>query len=649
MLMSTLRITIANGPVVEVEEGAPLSEVLSQAEASTDGPVVAGIVNGKEVDLSYRLNRDSHVEFIPRSSPKGQEIHRHSASHVMAQAVKTLFPEAKVTIGPAIEDGFYYDFDLDHPFTPEDIDRIEAKMRELVAEDQPFVRREMPRDEAIKYFRDRAEPYKVELLTEMEDSVVSLYGNGDFVDLCRGPHLPSTGLVGHFKLTSVAGAYWRGDERKKMLQRIYGTAFPSAEELEAYLRRVEEIRRRDHRILGRRLDIYSVHEEAGPGLIHWHPKGAILRRVIERLWEDEHLKRGYQLVNTPHIARDVLFHASGHYEFYREHMFTLAVESDEYVLKPMNCPGHIMIYKAKQRSYRDLPIRYAELGTVYRYERSGVLHGMLRVRGFTQDDAHIFCTPEQAQDEILGVIDLASFMLKVFGYRKFEVDLSVRDPAAPDEYAGSSEQWDMAERALRRALEERGLPYTRREGEAVFYGPKIDIKMMDALGRGWQGPTIQFDFNLPSKLDVAYIGPDGKASHVVMIHRTVLGSMERFVGSLLEHYGGAFPLWLAPVQVRVLTITDRQVPFGRTVVAALAARGLRVEEDFRNEKIGYKISEAERTKIPCMLVIGDREAESGSVSVRVRGRDLGVRQLDGLLEELAEEIAARRPASDWEE
>jgi len=564
----------------------------------------------------------------------------------MAQAVKALFPEVKITIGPSIEDGFYYDFDLGHSFTPEDLERIEAKMGEVVGENEPFVRRELPREEAIQYFRDRGEPYKVELLEEMDDPVVSLYGNGEFVDLCRGPHLPSTGLVGNFKLTSVAGAYWRGDERNKMLQRIYGTAFPSAEELAAHLARLEEIKRRDHRVVGKRLDIYSVHEEAGPGLIHWHPKGALLRRVIERFWEDEHLQRGYQLVNIPHIARDALFQASGHYEFYREHMFILKVESDEYVLKPMNCPGHIMIYKDRQRSYRDLPIRYAELGTVYRYERSGVLHGMLRVRGFTQDDAHIFCTPQQAEDEILGVIDLACFMLQVFGYRQYEVDLSVRDAARSHEYAGSDEEWEMAERALRKALEERSLPYTRREGEAVFYGPKIDIKMLDALGRAWQGPTIQFDFNVPRKLDVTYVGADGGAQHVVMIHRTVLGSMERFAGGLVEHYGGAFPLWLAPVQVKVLTITDRHVPYGQTVAAALRGQGIRVEEDYRNEKIGYKIREAEWAKIPYMLIVGDREAGSGSVSVRARGKDIGVRQLEALMEELAEEIAAKRLAPE---
>ncbi|MEK6709974.1 MAG: threonine--tRNA ligase, partial [Nitrospinota bacterium] len=516
------------------------------------------------VDLNRSLPSGAEVEYVTADSGEGLGILRHSTAHLMAQAVLQLFPGAKLTIGPPIENGFYYDIDCERPFTTGDLARIEERMAELAQKDLPIQRAEVGREEALALFGGRGESYKVEMIRELPPGeALSTYTQGEFVDLCRGPHVPATGLLRHFKLLSVAGAYWRGDEKNKMLQRIYGTAFPKREALEAYLKRLEEAKARDHRVLGRQLGIFLVDDQAGGGLIYWRPKGTIVKKAIERFWEDEHVRRGYQLVSIPHIARDVLFRISGHYDYYRENMYVLKIDEDEYVLKPMNCPGHILIYQQQIHSYRDLPVRFAELGTVYRYERSGALHGMLRVRGFTQDDAHIFCTPAQAGEEVLGVIDLARFMLKTFGYEDFAVELSVHDPNDFAKYAGDIGDWERAEAALRQALEARGVPFKRMVGEAAFYGPKIDIKMLDALGRGWQGPTIQFDFNLPKRFDLSYIGPDSARHPVVMIHRTVLGSMERFVGGLVEHYAGAFPTWLAPVQARVMTITDAQLPAAR--------------------------------------------------------------------------------------
>ncbi|MFQ6111452.1 MAG: threonine--tRNA ligase, partial [Nitrospinota bacterium] len=557
--------------------------------------------------------------------------------------VQELFPGAKLTIGPPIAEGFYYDFDYERPFTPEDLERIEERMEEIIGRDLPLVRQELSREEAKALFERRGEPYKVELIEELpEGEMISVYRQGDWVDLCRGPHLPSTGLIKAFKLLQVAGAYWRGDERNPMLQRIYGISFPRAKLLEDYLKNKEEAKRRDHRLLGRQLGIFLMDELGGAGLVTWLPKGTILKKTIERFWEDEHVRRGYELVSIPHIAPDKLFHTSGHYDFYRENMYTLEVEGQEYVLKPMNCPGHILIYKERIRSYRELPVRYAELGTVYRYERSGVLHGMLRVRGFTQDDAHIFCTPEQTEEEILGVLDLALFMLKTFGYETFEMVLSGWDPAHPEKYAGEPQEWEAAEKALSRALEARNLHYRREEGEAVFYGPKIDIKMLDALGRGWQGTTIQFDFNLPRRFDLNYVGPDGGRHHVVMIHRAVLGSIERFVGGLIEHYGGDFPLWLAPVQVRVMNITDSQAGYCRRIAERLEEMGLRAEADLRGEKISYKVREAQLEKVPYMLIVGPREERDGTVALRERGRgDLGPVALDELIARLREESESR--------
>jgi threonyl-tRNA synthetase len=530
-----------------------------------------------------------------------------------------------LTIGPSIESGFYYDFDTPRPLVPEDLEQIESEMQKIIAADLPISRHEVTREEAIKIFEERGEDYKVEMLHEMPNEIVSLYQQDDFIDLCLGPHLPSTGKLKVFKLLSIAGAYWRGDENRQMLQRIYGTAYSNKADLETHLKRIEEAEKRDHRKLGRELDFFSLHEEnAGPGLVYWHPKGTIVRRIVEDFWKDEHIKHGYQLVMIPHIAKSDLWHTSGHFDFYRENMYTMNIDTQEYVLKPMNCPGHILIYKTKTHSYRELPIRYAELGTVYRYERTGVLHGMFRVRGFTQDDAHIFCTPEQLPSEVVGVIDLMDYMLRSFGYEKYEVDLSVRDPENKDKYMGSDEEWERAENALIGALNQRGLSYKRMEGEAVFYGPKIDIKLLDALGHSWQGPTIQFDFNLPGRFDVNYIGTDGNEHKVVMVHRTVLGSMERFIGGLIEFYTGALPIWLSPVQARILNITDEQIEYAKQVESQLKGAGLRTEADVRNEKLGFKIREAQLEKIPYMLVVGNREAAAGQVAVRLRsGEDLG--------------------------
>ncbi len=547
------------------------------------------------------------------------EILRHSASHVLAEAVKQLYPDVKLGIGPATENGFYYDFDRETPFIPEDLEKIESRMKLIIKADVPFIKSEVPVETARDIFKELGEPYKLELLDAIAEPTVTLYRNGGLTDLCRGPHLPLTGGIKAVKLLRLAGAYWRGSERNPMLQRIYGTAFYDADSLQDHLDALEEAKKRDHRKLGAELDLYSIGEETGPGLVLWHPRGAMVRKLIEDFWRDVHLERGYDIVYTPHIAPMELWKSTGHLAHFSDMMYgPIDVDGRKYLLKPMNCPFHIQIYRSKLRSYRDLPLRYAELGTVYRYERTGVLHGLLRVRGFTQDDAHIFCTPEQLPGEVAGVIDLVKFMMETFGYRDLEIDLSVRSPESKDDYMGTEEGWQMAEMALQEALKLAGLSWTRQEGEAVFYGPKIDVKLIDAVGRRWQGPTIQFDFNLPERLGVTYIGPDGKEHPVIMVHRTVLGTMERFIGGLVEHYGGAFPLWLAPVQARVLTITDRAGDYAHEVARELRTRGIRAEADVRGEKISFKVREAEMEKVPYMLVVGDREVESQTVTVRTR-------------------------------
>ena len=547
------------------------------------------------------------------------EAMRHSCAHVMAQAVGEMFPEARFGIGPNIEDGFYYDFDLPRPLKPEDLPEIEKRMAEIVARDLPIVREEIGKEGARRLFAQQ--PYKLELIEELPDGTLSTYRQGGFVDLCRGPHVKSTGEVGPFKLLSIAGAYWRGDEKRPMLQRLYATAFLHRGDLEAHLTKLEEAERRDHRRLGRELELFSLHEEIGPGLVHWHPKGATIRRLIEDFWKDEHVRRGYELVYTPHIARVDLWKVSGHWELYRDYLYSpMDIEGQEYILKPMNCPFHIKIYQTHRHSYRELPIRLAELGTVYRYERSGVLHGLARVRGFTQDDAHIFCRPDQLEAEVVDVLELAGFMLSSFGFKEYELRLSTR----PEKYAGNSEMWEEATATLRRALEKLSLPYGIDPGEGVFYGPKIDIKLKDALGRAWQGPTIQVDFNLPQRFEVNYDGEDGKPHPVVMVHRTVLGSMERFLACLTEHYRGAFPVWLAPVQAVLIPIADRHVAYAQKVEKALKRTGLRVRLDSRTERMQQKIRQAQLEKVPYMLVVGDKEAQTGTVALRLRdGQDKG--------------------------
>ncbi|MGQ9631486.1 MAG: threonine--tRNA ligase [bacterium] len=635
-----IKIILPDGSLREYEKNTTLLEVAESLGGEVARAAIVGKVDGRVVDLSYPLSEDSRVEILTFDSPEGRDVYRHSTAHIMAHAVKELFPDAKVAIGPAIEDGFYYDFDVKNPFTSEDLERIEERMREIIDRDSPFIRIEKKKEEALKYFGERGEVYKVELIEEIEDSRVTLYQEDSFVDLCRGPHIPSTGYIKAFKLLSSAGAYWRGDERNPMLQRIYGTSFQDEESLRAHLELLEEAKRRDHRNLGKELDLFSVHNEAGAGLIHWHPKGARVRNIIENFWREEHRKRGYELVYTPHISKEELWKTSGHLENFAENMYSpIDIDGVKYILKPMNCNGHILIYKTKVRSYRDLPIRMAELGTVYRYERSGVLHGLLRVRGFTQDDAHIFCTQEQFKDEIVGVIELMDFMMKAFGF-EYKVKLSTR----PEEkYLGSIEVWERAESDLREALKIKGLEYTVDAGAGAFYGPKIDVELIDALGREWQGPTIQLDFNLPERFDVNYIDKDGRERRAVMIHRTVLGSMERFMGNLIEHYGGAFPVWLAPVQVRVIPITDSQNEFARKIEERLVKEGLRAEADCRNEKINYKIREAQVEQIPYMLIVGKREVESNRVAVRHRREgDLGTRNLEDFLDKIREDIASRK-------
>lgn len=613
-------------------------EVLDRWNRKLNGAVISAKLDGIPVDLSHPIEEDAYLEILTFDSPEGREIYRHSTSHLMAHAVKELFPQAKITIGPAIEEGFYYDFDVDPPFSLEDLERIEKRMEEIAQKDLPFQRLEVSKEEAHRLFDERGEPYKIELLEEIEDKSVSLYRQGDFIDLCRGPHVPSTRCLSFFKLLSLAGAYWRGNERNKMLQRIYGTSFPTREELARHLMRLEEAKKRDHRVLGKQLDFFSTHEEIGPGLIHWHPKSALIRSVIEEFWRKEHLRRGYQLVYTPHIASRKVYEISGHLESYRENMYApMDVDGIPYWVKPMNCPGHILIYQTRLRSYRDLPIRYAELGTVYRYERGGVLHGMLRVRGFTQDDAHIFCTSEQLADEIAEVLDLVDRMMSTFGYT-YRPYLATR----PEKSLGTEEGWQKATQALIEALDRRSLRYDIDPGGGVFYGPKIDIKLWDALEREWQGPTIQVDFNLPQRFDVHYTGSDGARHPVVMVHRTVLGSMERFIGGLIEHYAGAFPLWLAPTQIVIQTITDRQIEYGKRVEEQLKRSDIRVETDFQNEKIGHKIREAQLAKVPYMAVVGDREVASETVSLRTRqGKDLGPISLENLVDKLCREIESK--------
>lgn len=616
--MATISITLPDNSSRELQDGATVYDLAASIGAGLAKAALAGKINGQLVDLSSPLTNGDRIEIITEKSPEALEIIRHSTSHLMAQAVKEIFPQAKVTIGPAIETGFYYDFDVDKPFTPEDLERIEAKMLQLAAADQKIERREYTSAEAISMFEAMGEPYKTELINDLGVERVSVYSQGTFADLCRGPHLPSTARIKAFKLLSIAGAYWRGDEKNRMLQRIYGTAFVDKKELEAYLHRLEEAKRRDHRKIGRELDLFSFSDEVGAGFPIWHPKGAMLRTVLEDFERREHLKRDYDIVVGPQILKSELWQRSGHYENYRENMYFTEVDEQSYGIKPMNCLSHMMIYKSQLRSYRDLPLRFFELGTVHRHERAGVLHGLMRVRCFTQDDAHILCTPEQLDAEIKGVIAFVNDVMAIFGF-EYEMELSTR----PEKSIGSDSDWEQATEALLSALKDSGRPYEINEGDGAFYGPKIDIKLRDCLDRRWQCATIQCDFTLPERFDLTYVASDGERKRPIMVHRVILGSIERFIGVLIEHFAGSFPLWISPVQAIVVTVTDSQIPYAQDVYRQLRNAGIRVERDVRNEKLSFKIREAQLQKIPYMLVIGDKEVEQGTVTPRYRdGKNL---------------------------
>jgi threonyl-tRNA synthetase len=633
--MSDIAVNLPDGSTRAMPQGATVRDLAAAIGTGLAKAAIAGKINGQLVDLAAELADGATVEIITEKSPEALEIIRHSTSHLMAQAVQSLFPQVKVTIGPAIETGFYYDFDVDHPFTPEDLEKIEAKMQELAKTNLPIERQELSSAEAIALFRQLGESYKVELIEDLGVEAVSLYRQGDFVDLCRGPHLPSTSWCKAFKLTSIAGAYWRGDENRKMLQRVYGTAFADKKELDAYLARLEEAKRRDHRKLGRELDLFSFNDEVGAGFAIWHPKGAMLRTILEDFERKEHLKRSYDIVVGPQILKTELWQRSGHYENYRENMYFTEVDEQGFGIKPMNCLAHMMIYKSHLRSYRDLPLRYFELGTVHRHERAGVLHGLLRVRCFTQDDAHILCTPDQLDSEIKGVISFVNDVMGIFGF-DYEMELSTR----PEKSIGSDADWERATKALLGALQDSGRPFEINEGDGAFYGPKIDIKLRDCLDRKWQCATIQCDFTLPERFDLTFVDADGERKRPVMVHRVILGSIERFIGVLIEHFAGNFPVWLSPVQAIVLTVTDAQIPYAQEVYDQLRQAGMRVQKDFRNEKLGFKIREAQLQKIPYMLIIGDKEVESRTLTPRFRdGQNLSAMAVGAFADFVAQEVA----------
>jgi len=634
--MSKIKIKFPDGAIAEYESGITPAEIAKDISQGLAKKVLAAKTNGDVINLNQPLNADVELRLLTFDDPEGREVFWHSSSHIMAQAVTELFPGTKLAIGPPIEEGWYYDFDVEKPFSEEDLAKIEKRMAEIIKADHPFEKETWSRQDIISHYQELGEVYKTEILSDIEDDTVSAYKHDKFMDLCRGPHLPSTGRIKAFKLLSASGAYWRGDERNKMLQRIYGISFAKRKDLEEYLERLELARQRDHRKLGKELGLFSINENIGGGLVLWHPKGAVIRDIIETYWKKTHVDNGYQLVFTPHIARLKLWQISGHTDFYIENMFKPnEVEGDLYQIRPMNCPFHIEIYRNQLRSYRDLPIKYAELGADYRYERSGVLHGLMRVRGFTMDDAHIFCTPKQVNQQILEVCDLSVQFLREFGFDEYEIFLSTR----PERSVGEPEQWDMAEKALEAALKERGFDYKVDPGGGAFYGPKIDIKIKDTLGRLWQCSTIQFDFNLPERFGIYYIDTDNAQKKPFMIHRAILGSLERFFGVLIENYGGAFPLWLAPVQVKIMTITDKQNDYAEAVAEKLKEHNIRYELDLRSEKIGFKIREAEISKIPYMFIIGQKEVDERKVSVRHYGQiNLGVMQLDEAISKLKEEI-----------
>ncbi|NLD47864.1 MAG: threonine--tRNA ligase [Clostridiaceae bacterium] len=632
-----IKVTLKDGSVKEYNEGISVKEVAESISAGLARVALAGEVDGRVRDLSCQLEKDCALNLLTFEDDGGRHAYRHTSSHVMAQAVKRLYPEAKLAIGPSIENGFYYDFDVEKPFSVEELEKIEEEMKKIIKDDLKLERFTLPRNEALKFMEEKGEIYKVELIRDLpEDETISFYKQGDFVDLCAGPHLESTGKIKAFKLMSVAGAYWRGNEKNKMLQRIYGTSFAKKSDLDEYIFRMEEAKKRDHRKLGKELDLFDIMEE-GPGFPFFMPKGMVLRNILEDYWREEHRKRGYQEIKTPIILSEELWHRSGHWDHYKDNMYFTKIDEGDYAVKPMNCPGGMLAYKRRLHSYRDLPQRMAELGLVHRHELSGALHGLMRVRCFTQDDAHIFMTPEQIKDEVAGVINLIDDFYGVFGF-KYHVELSTR----PEDSMGSDEQWKVAIDALEGVLNSKGMKFKVNEGDGAFYGPKIDFHLEDSIGRTWQCGTIQLDFQMPERFDLTYIGADGEKHRPVMVHRVVFGSIERFIAILTEHYAGAFPTWLSPVQVKILPIVDKHHEFTNEVKNMLEAKGIRVETDMRNEKIGYKIREAQLEKLPYMLVIGDKEVENRAVAVRARKEgDLGAMTLDAFIDRIIKEVESK--------
>lgn len=629
-----MKIILKDGTEREYESGISVYEIAKSLSHKLAKEAVGGKLNGGIVELFTPINEDGKLEILTFDDEDGKKIYWHTSSHIMAQAIKRLYKNVKLTIGPAIDNGFYYDFDVDEPFTVDDFSKIEDEMNKIIKEDLKLERFVLPREEAIKFMEEKGEPYKVELIKDLpQDATISFYRQGEFTDLCAGPHLPSTGMVKSIKLLSVAGAYWRGDEHNKMLQRIYGISFPKKSMLDEYLNMIEEAKKRDHRKLGKELDLFSIHNE-GPGFPFFHPKGMILRNILEDFWRKEHAKRGYQEIKTPIILNEELWHRSGHWDHYKENMYFTKIDDEDYAIKPMNCPGALLVYNSTMHSYRDLPLRLCELGLVHRHELSGALHGLMRVRSFTQDDAHLFMTPDQVESEILGVIKLIDYFYKIFGFEYF-VELSTR----PENSIGSDEDWELATNALIKAMEHIGLDYKVNEGDGAFYGPKIDFHLKDSIGRTWQCGTIQLDFQMPERFNCEYVGDDGEKHRPVMLHRVVFGSIERFIAILTENFAGAFPTWLAPVQVKILPISDKHLGYAQNIYERLLENDIRVELDDRNEKIGYKIREAQMQKIPYMLILGDKEVEAGNVSVRSRKEgDLGSKSLQEFLSSILEEI-----------
>ncbi|MGA7631499.1 MAG: threonine--tRNA ligase [Terriglobales bacterium] len=623
-MSDAIHLKLPDGTTKEVAKGTTALDVAKSISPRLADAALAAKTNGDLIDLTRPLDKDTDLRIITERDPEALEVYRHSSAHLLAAAVLELFPETKLGHGPATENGFFYDFYRETPFTPEDLDKIEKKMQELVQQNLPDAREFLPRQEGLEKFKVEGDFMKCHFIEQFTkpDERISIYKTGKFQDFCRGPHIPSTGKIKAFKVLNVAGAYWLGDEKNQHLQRIYGTSFFSKKDLDAYLNSIEEAKKRDHRVLGKQLDLFSIQELAGPGLIFWHPKGGIIRKEMEDWMRDQYVKRGYSLVYTPHVMRKQLWQTSGHEGYYAQNMFdAMELDDAEYRLKPMNCPGHILIYKDSLHSYRDLPVRLGELGTVYRYERSGVMHGLLRVRGFTQDDAHIFCTPEQIEKEIADCVEFARDVLKDFGFDKFQTELSTWDPKDRKNFVGSEEQWNHATHSLEKVLKELNIEYKTIPGEAAFYGPKIDIKLVDAIGRLWQLSTVQFDFNLPQRFDLEYVAEDGTRKQPVMVHRALYGSVERFFGVLIEHYAGAFPVWLSPVQVAMIPIAERHSAYAEKVAEQLRSTGVRVEVDSRNEKMNAKIREHAMQKIPFLLVVGDKESEANKVNVRTRGKE----------------------------